>query len=473
MKKIYLYSILISLFVGACDVLEQEPVSIIAESNFYTNGADAEAAILGVYDALQGYVSNNLIIPTEARADGVDQVRGGNWGRDESFSSTANDGHIRNTWEDIYRTIGRANDVLANVPNITDDNFTGAARDRIMGEAYFIRGFLYLHLVMRFGKVPVVTEAFNGLGQDYQPSRDEIATVYEQAISDLQQAKELMPGNLTYKKRASKWAAAGILAKAYLQRNNTGDRQLALVELNGIVDSDEYSLVAGDAYSSLFRPDQQNTTETIFEVSFGPAGLADAAYDNEFVISQNFRLQPSMKIINAFKADSALVVENGGEEVRMEASLEYYYPFVTNRNRYFIDKFTKDDWTLTEGRAQLHPSVIILRLADVILLKAEILTEQGTTPEAINLLNKIRNRVNLPNTTATTQDQVRLAIENERFLELAFEGHRYWDLIRTDRAIEVINNKGQFKPTAEKLIWPIPQADIDQNSNLLPQNTGY
>lgn len=475
MKTLYSYLLILSLVaLNSCDTLDQEPVSIIAESNFYRNGTDAEAGILGVYDALESYVSNNLIIPTEARADAVDVVRGGNWTRDESFASTQNDGHIENTWRFIYNAIGRANDVLANVPGIVDPNFSEAAKNQILGEAYFIRGFLHLHLVMRWGKVPIVTEAFNGLSQDYQPKRNEIAEVYIQVIEDLQQAKALMPGGVEGKIRASKWAAAGILAKAYLQRNDNGDLALALAELNDIINSQEYSLVPGADYSSLFRPGQQNTSETIFEVSFGPAGLADAAYDQEFVVSQAFRLEPSMKIINAFKADSALVVGNGKEEVRMAAALEYYYPnYFTNRNRYFIDKFTKDDHTLSSGRAQLHPNVIILRLADVLLLKAEILNEQNNTSEAITILNIIRDRVNLPPTTAVSQSDVRLAIENERFLELAFEGHRYWDLIRTNRAVDVINNKGQFKPTQDRLLWPVPQADIDQNANLLPQNPSY
>ncbi|NJN26615.1 MAG: RagB/SusD family nutrient uptake outer membrane protein [Cyclobacteriaceae bacterium] len=469
--------------IAACDTLEQLPVSIISESNFYQNESDAEAAILGVYDRLQGFISNNFIIPISARADETDVIRGGNWTRDESFSTTSNDGHVRNTWDDLYAAIGRANDVLANVPGILDDNFTDEEKNKILGEAYFIRGFAHFHLVIRFGKVPYISEAFISPNQDYQPARDDIATVYANIIEDLKMAKQLMPADPSLKVRANKWAAAGMLAKVYMQRNNTGDRDLALTEINEVLNSQGYSLLPSSNYSDLFRPDRQKTVETIFELSYGPAGLDDAAFDNEFVSTQNFRLQPEMKIINAFKADSALVVESGKEEVRMAAALEFYYPIFNEsgtcilacnpRNEYFIDKFTKDDWKKTSERAQLHPSVIILRLADLILLKAEILNEKDDLAGARTLLNEIRERVNLPETTATNKDEMRLAIENERYLELAFEGHRYWDLIRTNRAVEVIKNKGQFVPTQEKLLWPVPQADIDQNPNLLPQNQGY
>ncbi len=483
MKTIKILLVAAFFSIAACDTLDQVPVSAISDANFYNTASDAEAAILGVYDNLQWFISNNYIIPFTGKSDESDVVRGGNWTRDERFLSTPNDGHIRDTWGAIYSAIGRANDVIANVPGISDENFTEEAENRIMGEAYFIRGFLHFQLVIRYGAVPYIMEAFISPNQEYQPSRDEVSVVYENIIADLKLAKSLMPADPSLKVRANKWAAAGILAKVYLQRNNSGDRELALAEINEVLAVPQYSLVPASNYADLFAPGKQATSETIFEVSFGPAGLDGTAYDNEFVPSQNFRVQPEMKIINAFKADSALVVANGGVEVRMAAALEHYYPIKNEnglciltcdpRNEYFIDKYTVDDWKKTSERAQLHPSVVVLRLADLILLKAEILTEQNELAGAIDLLNQIRTRVNLPTTTATTQDELRLAIENERYLELAFEGHRFWDLVRTDRAIEVINNRGQYKPTEDKLLWPIPQADIDQNPNLLPQNPGY
>jgi hypothetical protein len=483
MKNLKNIFIAMILTITACDTLDQVPVSIISEANFYKTGSDAEAAILGVYDNLQWFVSNNYIIPMSARGDETDVIRGGNWTRDESFTSTANDGHIENTWRFIYSTIGRANDVLANVPNINDGNFSEADKNKILGEAYFVRGFLHFHLVIRYGAVPYVMEAFNSPNQEYQPARDDVATVYTNIIEDLKMAKQLIPADPSVKIRANKWAAAGMLAKVYMQRNSSGDKDLALVEINEVLNSQGYSLVPTANYQDMFLPGKQQTVESIFELSFGPAGLDDAAYDNEFISTQNFRLQPEMKIINAFKADSVLVVESGKEEVRMAAALEFYYPVFNEsgtcilacnpRNEYFIDKYTKDDWKKTSDRAQLHPNVVLLRLADLILLKAEILNEKDDLPGATELLNQIRDRVNLPPTTAATKEDMRLAIENERYLELAFEGHRYWDLIRTNRAIDVINNKGQFKPTQEKLLWPIPQADIDQNPNLLPQNPSY
>jgi starch-binding outer membrane protein, SusD/RagB family len=138
----------------------------------------------------------------------------------------------------------------------------------------------------------------------------------------------------------------------------------------------------------------------------------------------------------------------------------------------FINKWRK----FTEGNDQNY---IFIRLADIMLLKAEALNELGDVAGAAALVNQIRNRVNLPNTTAASQDDMRLAIEKERRLELAFEAQRWFDLKRNGRAIEVINNAtGEdgsnlgYNLTESRLIWPIPQEELDKNAQLV-QNPGY
>ena len=142
-----------------------------------------------------------------------------------------------------------------------------------------------------------------------------------------------------------------------------------------------------------------------------------------------------------------------------------YYPFI---NKYRI------------ASSPSPQNYIFIRLADILLLKAEALNELGDVNGAAALVNQIRARVNLANTGAATQEAMRLAIEKERRLELAFEGHRYFDLKRTGRAIDVINNaKGPdgvtslgYNLTPNRLLWPIPQAEMDKSSKLI-QNEGY
>ena len=138
----------------------------------------------------------------------------------------------------------------------------------------------------------------------------------------------------------------------------------------------------------------------------------------------------------------------------------------------FINKWRN----FQEGSDQNY---IFIRLADILLLKAEALNELGDQDGAAGLVDQIRARVDLPPTTASSQAEMRLAIEKERRLELAFEGHRWYDLKRTGRAIEVMNNakgaNGQpigYNLAPERLLWPIPQAELDKNSKLT-QNPGY
>ena len=138
----------------------------------------------------------------------------------------------------------------------------------------------------------------------------------------------------------------------------------------------------------------------------------------------------------------------------------------------FLNKYRIITWPSPQN-------YILLRLADILLLKAEALNELGDVTGAAQLVNQVRNRVDLPNTTASTQEAMRLAIEKERRLELAFEGHRWFDLKRTGRAIEVINNtigpdgnKIGYNLTPNRLLWPIPQSELDKNE-LLTQNPGY
>jgi hypothetical protein len=180
---------------------------------------------------------------------------------------------------------------------------------------------------------------------------------------------------------------------------------------------------------------------------------------------------PSNDLVQAFDDEQDLIRKNSSvifEDVTGIWSDGHwpadYYPFL-NKYRNFI-----------EGNDQNY---IFIRLADILLLKAEALNELGDVQGAADLVNLIRSRVNLPNTTVANYDDMRLAIEKERRLELAFEGHRWFDLKRTGRAISVMNNAKDaggvslgYNLTQNRLIWPIPQGELDKNAQLT-QNEGY
>jgi hypothetical protein len=248
-----------------------------------------------------------------------------------------------------------------------------------------------------------------------------------------------------------------MLAKVYLYRNAPGDYALALAETEEVMADNQYKLVPGANYADLFTVGKQNTSETIFEISYRPNSAVESqSLDRETVPypNNNPRILPEQKIINAFRANPT--------DLRLPISLGVH------NNITYTRKYEPAPPT-TNVRGVQTSNVIILRLADVILMRAEALNELGRTGDAVPFLNQIRERAGLTPTTATMQEEVRLAIENERYLELAFEGQRWFDLVRTGRATQLVPQL----TNPERILWPVPAREIDLNPNLLPQNPSY
>jgi hypothetical protein len=353
-------------------------------------------------------------------------------------------------WRETYFAIHRVNDVLQNTPGV-EDPF--ANKNKALGEARFLRGMLYFNLVRNYGGVPLVTETTSSINPGLYPVRSSVEEVYSFIIADLLEAERLLngvtPANKAY---ASVGAARALLARVYLHRQASGDLQLALEKTEQVM-SDNYSLVPGDQYATLFTLGAQNTSETIFEISYRPSIILEGSSNvyREMVSSDfnNPRSMASTKIIEALNADP--------NDLRA-------LMLATHRNITYTKKY--EPVAPDQPRVQ-DVNIIVLRLADVILMRAECLARLNRASEAIPFLNQIRTRAGLEPTTAVSQDEVIQAIMDERFLELAFEGHRYYDLVRTGKLLETVD-----RAIADKILWPIPQRDIDQNINLI-QNPGY
>ncbi|AHM60264.1 RagB/SusD domain-containing protein [Flammeovirgaceae bacterium 311] len=454
-NKLYICVAALLLSAPGCDVLEVEPVSDILSANFYKNADDAEAALMNVYDYMQQPVKDNIIVIPGAMADEFRVTRGGNFTRHENFAPTPVQGNVGDMWRALYFGIQAANDVIENVPNISDPALDA---DQVLGEAYFLRGMAFFYLTRLYGKIPLPTTASKSPNQDFNLSRSELPVVYEQIIGDLLQAEERLSATSTNRARASKGAARALLAKVYLFRNEPGDYQLALTETEEVMADNQYSLVPGENYASLFKVGEQNTAETIFEISYRPNRSVEShSIENETVpfIGNSPRVLPEQKLIDLFNENP--------QDLRLPISLGEYNDIVYTR-KYELN----EDLTVSDRGSQTN-NVIILRLADVILMRAEALNELERTSEAIEYLNMIRARAGLDPTTATSQAEVRLAIENERYLELAFEGHRWFDLVRTGRAMDLVPQL----TSPDRVLWPVPARDIDLNPNLLPQNPSY
>jgi starch-binding outer membrane protein, SusD/RagB family len=446
-----------ALMLSSCgELLELAPPSSIVAENFWKTAGDAEAGLMSTYNFMQNSMTQNFIIVPLVLADDSRANSGGNFTRHEGFVATPVHGNVLDHWVALYQAVHSANDVLVNVPNISDP---ALQKDRVLGEAYFLRGWAFFQLTRTWGKVPMPLEPSKSSAQDFNMKRSEVADVYAQIIKDLLEAERLLPATHPNNNRArpAKGSARAWLAKVYLQQPQP-NYALALAECEEIMADPQYRLVPGANFADIFAVGKQNTTETIFEMSFRPNLSTEGhGLDNDTVQfpGSSFRLRPHQKIINAFAASTG--------DLRAAASLG------TFNNNAYIRKYEQAP-PGTNNRGTQASNIVYLRLADIILLRAECLNELNRTSEAIPFLNQVRSRAGLQPTTAATKAEVKLAIENERFLELAFEPHRWFDLIRWNKAVGTVPNLTEAN--RERILWPIPARELDLNPNL-DQNPSY
>ena len=342
-----------------------------------------------------------------------------------------------------------------------------------MAEASFIRAFMYFQLVQLYSDVPLVLNSVTTFDLDILPllfpPRTPANEVYAQIIKDLETALPDVPVNAINKGFVTKGAVNALLAKVYATLE-PHDWNKVLQYCDAVI-AGPYSLLPN--YDELWDNMHENSAESIFEINYEGTSSSGNWGVSMFrgMDWKKFNI-PSNDLVKAFDDEQ--------DNIRKTSSImfddvtgKWSDPHWPQTNYPFINKYRIVD-------APSPQNYIFIRLADILLLKAEALNELGNIAEAAALVNQVRTRVNLPNTTAATQEAMRLAIEKERRLELAFEGHRWYDLKRTGRAIEVMNNaKGPdgvtpigYNLTPSRLIWPVPQAEMDKNSNLI-QNDGY
>ncbi len=461
------------LLFSACEVIEQEPQSNITAESFFKTAKDADAAILGCYDALQPEAIR-LVVWGEGRTDLYD-VNDRTTNNEQQIIQGNVDANNEqyNSWNGIYRGINRVNGVLKFVPGITDPALA-ARKERILGEAYFLRGLMYFYLVRTFENVPLLLEPYTSTTQNFFPTQSDPQTLYAQIESDLKEAEGRVPDTysaaLETKGRATKGAIRAALMDLYLWQKKNQDAANLGAQI--ISSPANYSLVPGAGYANIFTA--KNTSESIFELQYNNAYLErenngnlqnNGLVDLFLPLGQvtpvypggNWRMIPSAKLRDAFAPG----------DLRRSATFQFTptpAPPWRDANIPYVNKYIG---TVTGPIRYQDANLVLYRLADVILMRAEALNELGQTAAAITELNRIRTRAGLANTTAASQADISLAIENERFVELAYEGKRYFDLKRTGRYAAAT---GKTNPNWTR--WPIANSELLGNKNLA-QNPGY
>lgn len=492
MNKKYITAFFLMLAVMGCeDFLDKHPLDTVNTENFYKTADDAVAAINAAYQPLQRPKLHNMRMWTtdiiagnsEVGANPVEANDGIETKDQANFITTTDNAGVMDLYQGPAPGILYANLVLQKVPDIEMDE---ALKNRILGEAKFLRAYYYFILVRFFGDVPLILTPQTP-GDDLRPARTPKGEVYAQIIKDLEEALAQLPQREEYAAadigRASKGSAAGMLAKVHLTLGNWEKT----VELSNQVTSLGYALNA--SYGDNFNPETENSIESLFEVQYiNPVNnfwddANQSSWTTNFMGPRDSPLtsvgwgwnQPTQEFVDGYeqgdlRKDVTIFYEGGpqfdGKDYK--ASMSY----VTG---YGVRKFVLPASYVPTGSSGSPLNWPVLRYADVLLMKAEALNELGRTSEAEAPLNEVRARAGLDDVSGLNKDTFREVVLHERRMELAFEGHRWFDLIRVQNGaygLEFLHSIGRTNATEKHLLFPIPQAERDVNPNL-SQNPGY
>lgn len=481
MKKLkFLTLIVITIFSVSCEdsFLSPELKTGTSGDAFYSNDEELEAAIINIYDGLQGVNASKLtnsnlnhatqveFYVTEMRSDNTrTKSQEGEAAQFESFAIEATNGIVADYYRSFYDVIFRANVVLDNIGSASE-----ATAGKIEGEAKFLRAYAYFNLVRLYGDVPLVTNVIAPLDTETAFTRVNSAEIYNVIVADLQTAVDNLDD--TYKDRASKAAAQGLLAKVYLSLPTPNYAQAQLLCEEVMNPARGYSLLTN--YSDIFFSELNN--EVIFAIGYEQG-------DNNN--SQNFSAEWLNSVgrtsgVNYATTDVVAALEEmGGERTQYTYRVDPFQPTENQAIKYLPNGESGGDngRTFSSDAQAAGNDWIVLRYADVVLLHVEAILgggESTSNSNALTSFNSIRNRAGLPDDEDGVITKEELL--NERRVELAFENKRLFDLIRMGEAVNVLSEfatENGYSFSSTDLLLPIPQREIGLSKGVLTQNPGY
>jgi starch-binding outer membrane protein, SusD/RagB family len=484
LKIKYILTAFLLLTLFSCDKwLEMMPPSGLTREEFWQTKEDVEAVLMGTYSAFSS-LDNLMFIHGEVRADLVtDDVNTDGSVRNMMKSNIYSDNWLSN-WQNFYKVINYCNEVIDNASGVQqiDKTFTDYQLKGFMSEAYFLRGLAYFYLVRIFGDVPYVIKPSETDDTDFYIPKTSGDSILQYITTDLLEARKYLSDNylsmMEIKGRASKGACNALLADIALWQFRYND---AISYVTDIELSNKFELMPSARWFENYYPG--NSLESIFEFQFDERqNQRNNIYGMTEVNSRN--IDPSATAIEMFSAKTSNEPFRG-EDISIKKNSE---------DDYTIWKYVglaPDGRTVRPSSIQYGANWIVYRYADVLLMKAEALSQVGRYNEASEYLNLIRERAGLsrktPQSSASAYED---AILEERALEFAFEGKRWFDLVRMgrrndfarkDKLVEIIIRN---VPSTQKRIlgskltnplgWymPIYKYELERNLNLV-QNPYY
>jgi len=507
------------LFISGCseDILNQDNNNATSTGNFGNSAEQVKSAVNGAFHPITGTFFWGRIVHTGAmlRSDEFNIFPFGSNTAMSTFQGNPGDRWATEPWQELYKSIARCNNIIINT---SADALGSEDYDSLVGQAYFLRAFDYWYLLNLYGNVPLITDLpdLDNLLVNQAPTQD----IWNQIISDLTMAEAMLPSSWSGENagRATSGAATALKGKSYLYMGDWTNAHQTLDDLVG-----EYSLLPAAQFGDNFSTTNENNSESVFELQFlGQANFVWGSDIPQTGTMGNYHIDyaPPAKspdqshVVNPWLKE---LFEANGDTFRRNETLAYDYAGATGYggvpfNTDFVDDipvatdasvepiFSKKYSGMdigTRGEVDFLGTNVgnnwrIIRYSDVLLMLAEGLNEDGMTSAAIGYVNMVRERPGsgltaLP--TTLTQVAARQAIIDERAMELAGEGHRFFDLVRWELAddymgatsLHVTNGSQTYHPKSlsggtyqtgkHELVW-IPNSERDSNPNL-DQNPGY
>tara|TARA_R110002012_G_scaffold263456_1_gene446291 strand:- start:128446 stop:129924 length:1479 start_codon:yes stop_codon:yes gene_type:complete len=485
-KGLKISSLLCLLVVSfACqdDLLDKLPLGEVANNEELGVGGQ-ETAVFGIYSLLRTRVGGwerywfGSIRSDDAQKGSTTGDSAANGNVFNEFQYIATNGLSTGWWNGHYQVIFACNEVINNISESGDTDEGSLIND---AEARVIRALMYFELRRDFGEVPLITVTID-VPSDAFAAKSSIAALDEFIEADLSIAEENLP--LTWNGfpgRATSGFAKSLLGKLYLYQNDWAN---AYTKFKEVIDSGIYSL--DPSLVNLFERSGNNGVESIFEIQQTVTENGDS-FNSNYFISQGVRgtgvwnlgwgfNTPTTNLVNAFEAGDArktnTILESGQDDGGFGSGTLPDFPPLAQQY------WNKKAYTMNSVRAGLAingnrwENIKIMRYADVVLMAAEAGNESGAASqsEVLALINSVRSRAGLANTTASGQSAIRDAIKQERRVELAMEEYRFYDLVRWGDASSTLGTLG-YLPKHE--LFPIPQEAIDQSGGVIIQNPNY
>lgn len=491
MKDIYSYTICIVLLVlniSCSDILETEPESIITVESFWQSEEDAIGGLYGMYNQFRVFAGRDLILVGAARSDLMQDGLANADFRIKYFENTLNEINADLNWLQMYRVINYANLVIKFVPSIdfVDEN----KKNDILAQAYAMRAYMYFVMARTWGDVPLITDPIEGYDAEttFKP-RTSVLEIFEFIKSDIDDAL-LLFSNDDFTENRSIWSrpATNMLkAEVYLWTGKTmsGGESDISIALSSLENAEVENIRLLDDFNAIFDYNNKGNDEIILAVNFTDKEASNNHFQHMYISAFNFgpTVEEQARAVigttgggNYWQPSAQVRKQFLEEDKRKESSfVEIYTVNDSGQRSYYTSVVLKGKGIVDGGVRRFVDDIIIYRYADLLLMKAEAKNALGQDPTSE--MNQIRQRAygehfdnfEFVNRSQTENDD---AILQERLLELAFEGKRWWDLIRFDRAFDLVPSLQGKSDDKYLLLWPIPLSTLSLNSKLT-QTPGY